>query len=82
MFDVSAVVVVILEFFINESSNITELTSTEFSQIMEFVTSVVNNRESLICEFVAFEFVRLELYTNEFVSIMESDAFELLNSES
>jgi len=61
MFDVSAVVVVILEFFINESSNITELTSTEFSQIMEFVTSVRLNRELLICELVEFVVVRLVL---------------------
>ena len=61
MFDVSAVVVVILEFFINESSNITKLTSTEFSQIMEFVTSVRLNRELLICELVEFVVVRFAL---------------------
>jgi hypothetical protein len=53
-----------------------------FSHIIELVTSVANKRDSFICEFVVFELVRLELYTNEFVSIMESDAFELLNNES
>ena len=82
MFEVSVVVVVMLEFLICELSSIIELASKEFSHIIELVTSVANNRESLICESVEFELVKLELYTNEFVSIMESDAFELLNNES
>ena len=82
MFEVSVVVVVTLEFLICELSSIIELASKEFSHIIELVTSVANNRESLICEFVEFELVKLELYTNEFVSIIEPVAFELLNSES
>jgi hypothetical protein len=82
MFDVSDVVVVVVEFLICELSMIIEFASKEFSHIIELVTSVANKRDSLICEFVELEFVRLELYTNEFVSIMESDAFELLNNES
>jgi len=82
MFEVSVVVVVMLEFLICELSIIIEFASKEFSHIIELVTSVANNRESLICEFVEFELVKLELYTNEFVSIIEPVAFELLNSES
>jgi len=82
MFEVSVVVVVTLEFLICELSSIIELASKEFSHIIELVTSAANKRDSFICESVEFELVRLELYTNEFVSIMESDAFELLNNES
>ena len=82
MFEVSVVVVVMLEFLICELSIIIEFASKEFSHIIELVTSAANNRESLICESVEFELVKLELYTNEFVSIIEPVAFELLNSES
>jgi len=49
---------------------------------MEFVALDLNRVESLILAVVRIDTVNLELYTNEFVSIMESDAFELLNSES
>jgi len=70
-----------------EFSTIEAIVMFEFSRLdlvytNEFVTDVFESLESLICEFVELEFVRLELYTNEFVSIMESDAFELLNNES
>ena len=82
MFDVSTVANIIVEFFIWLLSKIIDCVRMLFSHIIELVTSVVNKRDSFICEFVVFELVRLELYTNEFVSIMESDAFELLNNES
>jgi hypothetical protein len=61
MFEVSVVVVVMLEFLICELSSIVELVSKLFSQIIELVTSVVNKRESLICEFVELLLVRFEL---------------------
>jgi len=61
MFEVSAVVVVVVEFLICELSSIVELVSNEFSQIIELVTSVVNRNELFICEFVELLLVRFEL---------------------
>jgi len=61
MFDVSIVDDVVVEFLICELSSIVEFVSKLFSHIIEFVVSVVNNRESFICEFVELLLVRFEL---------------------
>jgi len=58
---VSSVALVIVEFFICELSSIVEFVSKLFSHIIELVTSVVNKRELLICEFVVLLLVRFEL---------------------
>ena len=49
------------EFLTKVLSNIVEFISNEFSQMIEFVISVKDNLELLICEFVEFELVRFEL---------------------
>jgi len=61
IFEVLTVVAVIVEFFISELSNIIDCVKMLFSQIIEFVTSVVISFELFTCEFVEFELVRFEL---------------------
>ena len=49
------------EFLMKELSNIVEFVNKEFNQIIELVISDDTIFELFICEFVEFEFVKLEL---------------------